>query len=92
MATLEVGSGRSRRRAVDTQIPLIPFVDLLLCCVMFLLVTAVWNELGGHDVVQQIPGQPEADAVATPRLELVLQLRHQGYVLASTAGDRFHLN
>jgi hypothetical protein len=40
MATLDVGEGA--RRSTNREIPLIPMIDLLLCLVAFLLVTAVW--------------------------------------------------
>jgi len=91
MATLDVGGGHSRRRAVDSTIPLIPFIDLLLCCVMFLLVTAVWNELAGRDVVQRVPGLNAVDQPPVERLRIVLQLRQQGYVVATTVGDRVEI-
>ena len=45
MASISTGSEGGGRKTVDSEIPLVPFIDLLLCCVMFLLVTAVWNKL-----------------------------------------------
>src|SRR4029078_2073950 len=45
MASIQTGAANGNKRSVDHEIPLIPFIDLLLCCVMFLLVTAVWNQL-----------------------------------------------
>ncbi|MCB9629673.1 MAG: biopolymer transporter ExbD [Sandaracinaceae bacterium] len=45
MASISTGSEGGGRKTVDSEIPLVPFIDLLLCCVMFLLVTAVWNQL-----------------------------------------------
>ena len=46
MASISTGGGDGHgKKSVDAEIPLIPFIDLLLCCVMFLLVTAVWNKL-----------------------------------------------
>ncbi|MEZ4326576.1 MAG: biopolymer transporter ExbD [Polyangiales bacterium] len=45
MASISTGSENGGRKSVDSDIPLVPFIDLLLCCVMFLLVTAVWNKL-----------------------------------------------
>jgi biopolymer transport protein ExbD len=88
MASIDVDSGRSGKKAVDSSIPLIPFIDLLLCCVMFLLVTAVWNQLASVDVTQNVPGEPTADTPPPDALRLVLQLHTGGYVLSSTAGDR----
>ena len=42
MASIDVGAKSGGRKSVDAVIPLVPFIDLFLCCIMFLLVTAVW--------------------------------------------------
>ena len=39
-------SGKSGKKALDATINLVPFIDLLSCCIAFLLITAVWTELG----------------------------------------------
>jgi len=83
------GGGHGGKKSVDSEIPLIPFIDLLLCCVMFLLVTAVWNQLARLDANQQQPGQ-QAPNEPPPeeKIKVVLQVKSTGYVIASTAGDR----
>jgi biopolymer transport protein ExbD len=91
MASIDMDSGRGGKKAVDANIPLIPFIDLLLCCVMFLLVTAVWNQLAGLDTVQNVPGERSVDQPPRDALRLVLQLQAGGYVLSSTAGDRVQI-
>lgn len=63
MATLDVGSGHEGRRALDHQIPLIPFIDFLLCMVAFLLVTAVWSQMARMQAHAQVPG---TDVQGTP--------------------------
>lgn len=90
MGGVSVGGDGHGKKSVDHEIPLIPFIDLLLCCVMFLLVTAVWNQLARINVNQQIPGQPQQADQPPPeeRVKLILQLQSSGYTLASTAGDR----
>ena len=55
MAGIATQGGGSKRSAVDHEIPLVPFIDLLLCCVMFLLATAVWTHLSSLEANQQIP-------------------------------------
>jgi biopolymer transport protein ExbD len=83
------GGGHGGKKAVDSDIPLIPFIDLLLCCVMFLLVTAVWNQLARIDANQQQPGQQAPnDPPPEEKIKVVLQVQASGYVIASTAGDR----
>jgi biopolymer transport protein ExbD len=87
MASIDIGTGRGDKKAVDTSIPLIPFIDLLLCCVMFLLVTAVWNELASHEAVQEVPGEKRPDDPPVEKLRLLLHVGAEGYVVSSTAGD-----
>jgi len=89
MGGISVGGGHGGKKSVDSDIPLVPFIDLLLCCVMFLLVTAVWNQLARLDANQQQPGQ-QAPNEPPPeeKTKVVLQVKSTGYVIASTAGDR----
>jgi biopolymer transport protein ExbD len=91
MATINVGGGHGGKKAVDSDIPLIPFIDLLLCCVMFLLVTAVWNQLARIDANQQQPGQTANEPPPEEKIKVVLQVQAAGYVISSTAGDRLEI-
>lgn len=95
MASVDTGGGgHGGKKSVDQEIPLVPFIDLLLCCVMFLLVTAVWNQLARLNANQQVPGQPQTPDQPPPeeRVKLILQVQNSGFVLASTAGDRITIN
>lgn len=38
------------RRALDASLNLVPFIDLLSCCIAFLLITAVWSSVARIDV------------------------------------------
>ena len=86
------GGGHGGKKSVDSEIPLVPFIDLLLCCVMFLLVTAVWNQLARLDANQQQPGQ-QAPNEPPPeeKIKFILQVQSTGFVLASSAGDRIEV-
>jgi biopolymer transport protein ExbD len=91
MAHINVDNAEgASKRPVDTDINLIPMIDLLLCCVMFLLVTAVWNQLARLTADQQNRDSSPA-ALPTSSIQLVLQVQNHGYTLASTAGDRFEI-
>jgi len=84
--------GHGGKKAVDSEIPLIPFIDLLLCCIMFLLVSAAWNQLARINANQQQPGQNAPDQPPPEeRIKLILQVQNTGFVLASTAGDRIEI-
>ena len=87
------GGGHGGKKNVDSEIPLVPFIDLLLCCIMFLLVTAVWNKLARLDANQQQPGR-EAPMDAEPpeeQIRLFLQVKNTGYVLAATDGTNIEV-
>lgn len=93
MAGISVGGGHGGKKSLDHEIPLIPFIDLLLCCVMFLLVTAVWNQLARLNANQQQPGQqaPDQPPPTEPQIKVFLQIQSSGFVIASTAGDRIEV-
>jgi biopolymer transport protein ExbD len=59
MAGIDVG-GHTSRRSVDHQIPLIPFIDCLLCLVSFLLITAVWSQMARIEADARVPGREGA--------------------------------
>jgi len=90
MGGVSVGGDGGGKKAVDHEIPLIPFIDLLLCCVMFLLVTAVWNQLARIDAQQKAPGMP--NTADTPpdeeKVKLFVRINDAGYVIQSSAGDK----
>jgi biopolymer transport protein ExbD len=92
MGGISVGGGHGGKKSVDSEIPLIPFIDLLLCCVMFLLVTAVWNQLARLNANQQQPGQ-QAPNEPPPeeKIKVILQVQSSGFIIASTAGDRIEI-
>ena len=83
------GGGSGGKKTLDAEIPLIPFIDLLLCCVMFLLVTAVWNQLARLNANQQQSADSvHQDDPSTPAVKLILRVQSGGFVLASTAGEQ----
>lgn len=86
MAQIAVGGGGHGKKAVDVEVPLVPFIDLLLCCLMFLLVSAVWNQLARIEA--QTAGAGGAAETQPMREEptLLLRLERDTYVLSSPAG------
>ena len=65
MAGIDVG-GHGGKRASNHEIPLIPFIDFLLCLVMFLLVTAVWNHMSRLEADAKVPGK-QIDDISEPK-------------------------
>ena len=92
MGGVNVDGGGGGKKSVDSEIPLVPFIDLLLCCIMFLLVTAVWNKLARIDANQQQPGQSAPlDAEPDDSIRLFLQVKSTGYVIAATDGTNIEI-
>jgi biopolymer transport protein ExbD len=87
MATISTGQ-HAGKKALDSAIPLVPFIDLLLCCVMFLLVTAVWNDLAGIQATQRVPGAASIDAPVAEEPAVTLSIRRTGFEISTEAGDR----
>jgi biopolymer transport protein ExbD len=55
--------GAGKKKALDSEINMIPMIDLLMVTVSFLLITAVWSTMARVDANAQVPGDPNA---ATP--------------------------
>ena len=93
MGGVNVDGGGGGKKNVDSEIPLVPFIDLLLCCIMFLLVTAVWNKLARIDANQQQPGReaPMDAPEEEENIRLFLQVKNTGYVLAATDGTNIDI-
>ena len=55
--------GLKKKKSLDFEVNLIPFIDLLSTCICFLLLTAVWVNVASMNVKQAVGGQA-ADAGA----------------------------
>jgi biopolymer transport protein ExbD len=52
---------RKQSKHLDFELNLVPFIDLLSVCICFLLLTAVWLNVGTMNVKQAVGGQPAAE-------------------------------
>jgi biopolymer transport protein ExbD len=83
MAGIDVSAGdRTGRKALDSQINMIPMIDLLMVTISFLLLTAVWTHMARIDADAQVPGPKAATAPAEIEKQLHVEMR---------APDRFVL-
>ena len=58
MSVSDIATGRGgARKAVDAELNLIPFIDLLSVCVLFLLMTAVWVQISKMSAFSQPSGE-----------------------------------
>jgi biopolymer transport protein TolR len=58
----------NKKKHLDFEINLIPCIDLLSVCICFLLLTAVWLNIGTMNVKQAVGGQPAAETEKKPVL------------------------
>jgi biopolymer transport protein TolR len=54
---VSVESGGKGRKTVDFELNLIPFIDLLSVCILFLLMTAVWVQISKMSAFSQPSGE-----------------------------------
>jgi biopolymer transport protein ExbD len=60
----------SSKKSLDFNVDLIPVISLLSVCICFLLLTAVWVQVGSMKVKQGIGGQSLAETAKQPMLVL----------------------
>jgi biopolymer transport protein ExbD len=81
----EQGGGHGRKKkALDANLNVVPAIDLLSCCISFLLFTAVWTQISRLQVQQLGAGAPDPAAVENPQkaLALTLAVGERGMTLA----------
>lgn len=66
MGGVDVGGGNSKR-AMNAEVNMIPFIDLLLVTVAFLLITAVWVTNSRINANAQVPGPPDPTKEQIPK-------------------------
>lgn len=84
MAGISVGEQHGGRRAVDHAIPLVPFIDFMVCLIAFLMVTAVWTHMSRINATALAPGI--LGLPSEPSKELHLSVSEQGFDLSWKQG------
>ena len=81
------GGGKKRKKSLDAVINVVPAIDLLSCCITFLLYTAVWTQISRLQVQQLGTGAPEPTTAEQKQTLLVtLAMGERGYNLSTSAG------
>ena len=79
MAGVSVDSGgKGGRRSTDSEINMIPMIDLLMVTISFLLITAVWTHMSRINADAQVPGPPRPDVEqdkVEPEKQLHVEMR-----------------
>ncbi len=66
---------------MDVEINLVPFIDLLSCCICFLLISAVWTQVAKIDV-KPAPNLPSDAPPPEEKVKLSVDIRGTGYILS----------
>src|ERR1700690_4195087 len=61
MAGAVAVGGSGGRKSLDSEINMIPMIDLLMVTISFLLITAVWTHMSRVEADAQVPGPPRPD-------------------------------
>ncbi|MGZ6125567.1 MAG: ExbD/TolR family protein [Myxococcales bacterium] len=72
-------TGKGGKKALDAELNLVPFIDLLSCCISFLLITAVWTQIAGLQVASS--GGPPDSPAKESTIDVRLSLGDKGYQL-----------
>jgi biopolymer transport protein ExbD len=78
MGGVDVGGGKGPRRSLDSEINMIPMIDLLMVTISFLLITAVWTHMARINADAQVPGPPRPDVEqdkVEPEKQLHVEMR-----------------
>ena len=83
MAHIESGG---RGRGVNTELNLVPVIDLMSVLITFLLISAVWTQvsmiqLGASFASPKDPNQPDIKPPTLEDVILKLEVRESGYIL-----------
>jgi biopolymer transport protein ExbD len=74
------GGGGSKRKSLDSEINMIPMIDLLMVTISFLLITAVWTHMARINADAQVPGPPRPDVgqeKIEPEKQLHVEMREE---------------
>jgi biopolymer transport protein ExbD len=74
------GGGGGGRKRVDSEINMIPMIDLLMVTISFLLITAVWTHMARINADAQVPGPPRPDVEQEkiePEKQLHVEMRSE---------------
>ena len=72
-------TGKGGKKPLDAELNLVPFIDLLSCCISFLLITAVWTQIAGLQVSSS--GGPPEPQTKQETIDVRLLLNDKGYQL-----------
>lgn len=73
--------GGGGKRALDFELNLVPFIDLLSCCISFLLITAAWSTLARIETNQKVDPPGASKPNNSQRTRVDIQIDAGGFKL-----------
>jgi biopolymer transport protein ExbD len=83
----EQGGHGKKKKSLDATINVVPAIDLLSCCISFLLFTAVWTQISRLQVQQLGTGAPDAALEQNQQKALAVTLAVGERGMALAVGD-----
>jgi len=80
MASIDTPGERGGGRDLNRDLPLLPFIDFLLCLIAFLLMTAIWVKQSQIDMDARVPGLSDGTPPPQPKT-LHVEVRDSGFQL-----------
>lgn len=71
------GGGGGGRRSVDAELALVPMIDLLVCCITFLLLTAAWSLMHRLPAESQLGGNSHGHCDGCTKKKLSVEMSQQ---------------
>jgi biopolymer transport protein TolR len=78
---VSIQGGKSSRKALNADLNLVPYIDLLTCMVAFLLITAVWTQLARLSAQQKGQGQAGEETPPELQVKIVVVVNQEGFNL-----------
>ncbi|MBK8480343.1 MAG: biopolymer transporter ExbD [Proteobacteria bacterium] len=84
--SIESAGGRGGKKSLDAELNLVPFIDLLVCCICFLLITAAWSAMSSIEVNQKgqgSAGKPPTEETKQLEVAVTVLVGQDGYVVSA---------
>ena len=76
------GSAKGKKKSLDSELNLVPFIDLLSCLISFLLITAVWTQISSLKVAQSGGVAQEQSEPKEGTIDVRVTMTQKGYILS----------
>jgi biopolymer transport protein ExbD len=87
VASVDTSNGKGGRQSLNVDLNLVPFIDLLSCLVLFLLVTAVWRQISVIPIGIESRKPASASTQIAPVASLSLKITPEGIKITQLGNE-----